>query len=360
MSGSKCYKCNRMGHFARECPMGSGPGPRGRGGPREKCYKCNRPGHFARDCKEEEDHCYRCDGVGHIAKDCEHSSDEPSCYNCSKMGHIARDCPEPERTCYVCNKSGHISRQCTENKSENRNAKCYVCGKIGHISRECPIGGEQENEKRCYVCGAGGHISRACPQGESDTTCYSGVKPTFKQIWQDGPRFTDRNSLEQEYEARWNSLYEMYKNRKMMLESELQTEVGQMERKLAMIKQEYEAQKFKMGMMGPGEPSQMGRPMCGPGPQGSTSNGMDHRQGMPGDRYGSHCTGMRDMRFQQKMQNDSNQRMKELWQQFSSEEDRLRSLPNNSFQPGGMGDQQGMKRNAGVGSPGFEVKRQRY
>jgi len=54
---SACYKCNRRGHYARECDQVD-DSPRGSGrrddGGRDKCYKCNGFGHFARECKEEQ------------------------------------------------------------------------------------------------------------------------------------------------------------------------------------------------------------------------------------------------------------------------------------------------------------------
>jgi hypothetical protein len=94
MSDNICYKCRQPGHFARECkeaavdrpprtdrPERNGGGDRGNyrenreggrsgGRPPVRCYRCNRNGHFARDCRESADRCYKCNKSGHLAKDC--------------------------------------------------------------------------------------------------------------------------------------------------------------------------------------------------------------------------------------------------------------------------------------------------
>lgn len=48
---------------------------------------------------------------------------------------------------------------------------------------------------------------------------------------------------------RWKRLYEMYKEKKLLLESDLQAEVEQLERRLAIVKHEHETEKLRRGKL---------------------------------------------------------------------------------------------------------------
>jgi len=189
-SSSICYRCNGVGHFARDCPTFTGvrrdAAPSG-GGPMRRvahptrdqppgtseCYRCNKIGHFARECPEYTGTPYPNAYRGRVAptgfarpglsRPGEYGTSK--CLKCNRYGHFARECREEENRCYKCSESGHIAKDC------DKADVCYVCNKEGHLAKECPDG----DQKTCYKCSGKGHIALSCPSVQQVTVRRSPV-----------------------------------------------------------------------------------------------------------------------------------------------------------------------------------------
>ena len=94
-----------------------------------KCYKCEAIGHFAKDCKKRENCCFICKSREHWARECPEKDTHRQgrnykCYKCEDIGHFAKDCKKRENCCFICQSREHWARECPENwKNRERKEK---------------------------------------------------------------------------------------------------------------------------------------------------------------------------------------------------------------------------------------------
>jgi len=103
-----------------------------------QCYRCDEMGHLARDCIRDKS-CLKCGNAEHSTRNCP----QTLCFYCNTIGHVSAECPEKSKNvCFRCNKKGHSARQCkivseTMKEESGENSFCHWCEKIGHFITEC-------------------------------------------------------------------------------------------------------------------------------------------------------------------------------------------------------------------------------
>ncbi|GJX02688.1 putative reverse transcriptase domain-containing protein [Tanacetum coccineum] len=119
---------NKMQNTGKAYTAGSGE-KNPYGGSKPQCAKCNY--HHNGPCAPK---CYKCNKVGHLARDCRSPANTNASNN--QRGTGAGQKP----TCYECGAQGHFKRDCLKLKNNNRGnqgrngnapAKVYAVGRVG-------------------------------------------------------------------------------------------------------------------------------------------------------------------------------------------------------------------------------------
>ncbi|CAN0923868.1 CCHC-type zinc finger nucleic acid binding protein [Linum grandiflorum] len=103
---SPCFKCQKPGHWAKDCPVSSVPVP-------TSAYNVSKDtSNIGYGARSESSPCFKCGQTGHWAKDCTiSSSSDPRATASFGVGN--RPASQSSNACYKCNKPGHWARDCT-------------------------------------------------------------------------------------------------------------------------------------------------------------------------------------------------------------------------------------------------------